>query len=67
MAGPAFSPAASPVNTKMPVPMTTPTPKTRQLQWAQFLTQLMIGFLGVGDRLLDTFRACEVHRSPPVA
>src|SRR3954451_19560071 len=27
-AGPAFSPAASPVSTKIPVPMITPTPKT---------------------------------------
>ena len=52
-AGPAFSPAASPVSTKMPVPMTTPTPKTVRSRADSSLAQLVLGLLGVRDRLLD--------------
>ena len=38
-------------------------PEHRQLDRAQLLAELMLGLLGVGDRLLDGLRAREVHWS----
>ena len=37
-----------------------------ELQGTQFSTQLVLGFLGVGDRLFNNLRTGEVHRSIPV-
>ena len=60
-AGPAFAPAASPVSTKMPVPITTPTPKTVSCSGAELLAQLVLRLLRVRDRLLDGLGAEQVH------
>ena len=60
-AGPAWTPAALPVSTKMPVPMTTPTPNTVRSSGREFACAAVLGLVGVGDRLLDRLGPEEVH------
>ena len=52
-AGPAVVLATTPVSTKMPVPMITPTPKTVRSSAGQVPPELVFGLVGVADGVLD--------------
>ena len=53
IAGPVMLPAVDAVIVKMPAPITTDTPKTVRSHQVEIFAEPGLGFVGVGDRLLD--------------
>ncbi len=64
-AGPAWTPAARPVRTKMPVPMMTPTPKTVRSNPLRSRRSLCAGSsVSAIDRSTDLVRSTFIRSSP---
>ncbi len=66
IAGPALRCACWPVSTKMPVPITTPTPKKVRSQAESSLLELVLRLVGLLDRAFHGLGAEEVHGLHPV-